>query len=342
MSRNTFAVFTSALLFASLLAAQSLPDLFKQAQVEFQQGKHEKSLATLDQLEKLSQAPGHEADREKLVPVIAFFRGANDASLGRHDEGVEQFQIYLKYFPTARLDSSKFPQKVIEVFDDARKTVEAANSTAARTLEGAYGIFHVPPGQTIAADENWARTPVRYFMTAAETSQWKTLKTDDERQKFVDDFWKKRDPDPSTPANEFRAEIERRILFSDAAFTVEDEPGRYQDRALVFTVMGPPNIATRTQLRDSDDPIDAMRSGTQGQNLGAGHQTAGSPSSLHSDFSYGMMDKWTYRKDHLAKVVSFPELEISFITKRGYGAGVMQKDAKALQALDATAAQYRK
>jgi hypothetical protein len=36
------------------------------------------------------------------------------------------------------------------------------------------------------------------ILTQSERDAWKKLATDDEREKFIEDFWNSRDPDPDT------------------------------------------------------------------------------------------------------------------------------------------------
>ncbi len=55
--------------------------------------------------------------------------------------------------------------------------------------------------------------PDRYerFITGKEQKEFKKLMTDEERQVFIDKFWDERDPDPTTPENERKDEIDERI-----------------------------------------------------------------------------------------------------------------------------------
>jgi hypothetical protein len=41
------------------------------------------------------------------------------------------------------------------------------------------------------------------ILTQSERDAWKKLGTDDEREKFIEEFWKSRDFDPDTEENEF-------------------------------------------------------------------------------------------------------------------------------------------
>jgi hypothetical protein len=51
----------------------------------------------------------------------------------------------------------------------------------------------------------------------------------------------------------------------------------------------------------------------------------------------GETEVWRYRKDRVPKSLPFQELEYRFVTKRGYGEGVLQKDPLELIALQKAA-----
>ena len=52
--------------------------------------------------------------------------------------------------------------------------------------------------------ERWLTEDVPYIITPAERDAFRKLKTNDEREKFIETFWRNRDPDPETEENEYR------------------------------------------------------------------------------------------------------------------------------------------
>src|SRR5688500_13404899 len=66
---------------------------------------------------------------------------------------------------------------------------------------------------------DWGKGPAQHFMTKAEISEWKSIKTDAEAQAFVDRFWARRDPTPATAANEFKEAFDQRVKFADDRYT---------------------------------------------------------------------------------------------------------------------------
>ncbi|HYE75162.1 MAG TPA: GWxTD domain-containing protein, partial [Blastocatellia bacterium] len=46
--------------------------------------------------------------------------------------------------------------------------------------------------------KKWLDDDVRWIITDEERNTFKALKTDDEREQFIEQFWLRRDPDPDT------------------------------------------------------------------------------------------------------------------------------------------------
>jgi GWxTD domain-containing protein len=64
------------------------------------------------------------------------------------------------------------------------------------------------------------------------------------RDDFIGEFWKRRDPDPGTPVNEFRLEYEDRVAKAGAMFHGEGRPGWQTDRGRILILFGPPHERT--------------------------------------------------------------------------------------------------
>ncbi len=80
---------------------------------------------------------------------------------------------------------------------------------------------------------------VRYIITRGETRRFLDL-PDAEKEAFREEFWKKRDPVPSTEENEFKMEYEDRIERADEIFVGEGKPGFRTDRGRIYVLFGPP------------------------------------------------------------------------------------------------------
>lgn len=81
---------------------------------------------------------------------------------------------------------------------------------------------------------------VRYLITRPERVAFLQVPAD-ERPAFIEEFWKKRDPNPETAENEFKIEYFRRIDMANHLFTDGQEPGWLQDRGRMYILLGPPS-----------------------------------------------------------------------------------------------------
>jgi GWxTD domain-containing protein len=86
----------------------------------------------------------------------------------------------------------------------------------------------------------WLNEDVAYIITDAERSAFLRLQTDDEREQFIEQFWKRRDPTPDTVENEFREEHYRRIAYANEHFG-SGIPGWKTDRGRIYITYGPPD-----------------------------------------------------------------------------------------------------
>jgi GWxTD domain-containing protein len=81
---------------------------------------------------------------------------------------------------------------------------------------------------------------VRYIITDEERRIFVNLPAS-ERPKFIDEFWKRRDPKPETEENEFKIEYFKRIDEANHLFSEGQEPGWLQDRGRIYILLGPPS-----------------------------------------------------------------------------------------------------
>lgn len=80
---------------------------------------------------------------------------------------------------------------------------------------------------------------VRYLITRQEKKIFLNLPPS-ERENFIQQFWKKRDPDPSTEENEFKESYFQRIEDANQLFKQGSTPGWLQDRGRIYVTLGPP------------------------------------------------------------------------------------------------------
>jgi GWxTD domain-containing protein len=325
---HTLAV--SLLLIACTLFAAdpTLPALFKRAKEAFASGDYKASLGYFELLDTESAKPGFENDRSKLIPVVTFYRGANLAVLGRKDEAREAFITYLGYVPSAAITSPAFPKATVDLFEQARK--EAATRSA--TVQVAYAKFVRPADWSLAGDERWIESPVKYLLTPAQKKEYATFTTNAERASFVEAFWKQLDPTPTSGVNELRNEFEQRLAFADANFATPKLAGHLTERGALFAILGAPTYVGVKEFAAGDETLDQLRSG--------GRASGGRE--LERQGSRGQRESWYYRSGRIPAGVPFREVRFDFITKEGYGTSVMQKDSEPMQTLGIAAETARR
>ena len=90
------------------------------------------------------------------------------------------------------------------------------------------------------AYKDWLDKDVAYIITVEERKAFKKLETDDEREHFIEEFWRRRDPDPDTDENEFREEYYERIAYANEHYA-SGIPGWKTDRGRIYIMYGKPD-----------------------------------------------------------------------------------------------------
>jgi len=88
--------------------------------------------------------------------------------------------------------------------------------------------------------KNWIKKDVAYIITSEEKKAFNALKTDEERENFIENFWRRRDLNPDTEENEFREEYYERIAYANEHFA-SGIPGWMTDRGRIYITWGKPD-----------------------------------------------------------------------------------------------------
>ncbi len=80
---------------------------------------------------------------------------------------------------------------------------------------------------------------VRYLITSPERKAFLSS-PDSGKDKLIEEFWKRRDPDPFTSENELRTEYYARISQADDLFKSDSPRGWLSDRGRIYVLYGPP------------------------------------------------------------------------------------------------------
>lgn len=88
---------------------------------------------------------------------------------------------------------------------------------------------------------HWIEEEVPYIISSGERKQFLSLTTDQQRDAFMDAFWKIRNPDPGSTINTYKEEHYRRLAYANQHFGDE----KYQDgwrtsMGRIYITLGPP------------------------------------------------------------------------------------------------------
>ena len=102
----------------------------------------------------------------------------------------------------------------------------------------------------------WLDEDVSYIITNEERTAFKALKTDEEREQFIEQFWLRRDPTPDTVDNEFKEDHYARIAYANERFA-SGIPGWKTDRGRIYIIWGKPDeIESHPSGGTIDRPIE--------------------------------------------------------------------------------------
>jgi len=194
-------------------------------------------------------------------------------------------------------------------------------------------------------------------MTDSEKAAWSAVTDPNARVTFVEEFWTARAALPGADGRTYRQEFERRVAFADENLAVDPEQrGSLTDRGMVFVLMGPPTWAGRKPMRTGEDANDNAgmstvgsqdagnsekqlkasggRSMTSGK-LATNSARFGSPSRNAVDSDNNRVEVWHYRRELLPSGVPYQQVDFQFVTKKGYGMQVLQRETESVNTLDA-------
>ena len=99
--------------------------------------------------------------------------------------------------------------------------------------------------------KKWIKEEVVYIITPKEKEVFYKLENDRERDLFIEEFWRHRDPTPGTPRNEFKDEHYRRIEYANKIFgRGTPTKGWRTDRGKYYIMLGRPSHVERHSSGD--------------------------------------------------------------------------------------------
>lgn len=120
-----------------------------------------------------------------------------------------------------------------------------------------YGWARADKNELPPRYKKWLDEEVVYIISPIEREVFLKLKTDRERDLFIQAFWKHRDPTPGTPENEFKTEHYRRINYANHFFgRGTPKPGWKTDRGRMYIILGEPNDIQRFEGKSQTYPAE--------------------------------------------------------------------------------------
>lgn len=105
--------------------------------------------------------------------------------------------------------------------------------------------------------EKWIKEETVYIITPKERAVFNKLETDKERDMFIEEFWRHRDPTPGTPRNELKEEHYRRIDYANERFGgTTPFDGWATDRGKFYIMLGEPAYIERYVNSNITHPIE--------------------------------------------------------------------------------------
>ena len=127
------------------------------------------------------------------------------------------------------------------------KNPQAPIKTNAKSANGARSKRGIENFMTY---QKWVEQDVAYIITNSERAAFLKLTTDEERMKFMEQFWLRRDPTPDTAKNESKEEHYRRIAYSNEYFGTS-VPGWKSDRGRIYIVWGRPDAIKKNNCNEN-------------------------------------------------------------------------------------------
>lgn len=132
---------------------------------------------------------------------------------------------------------------------------------------------------------------IKYIATDEEEGDLYFLVTDEELNNFLITFWKKRDPDPTTPENEYKDGFVKRFTYANVYLG-----GWQTDRARVFILYGAPDEIVNETMN----------------NL---------PANIYADYEIWVYDKMTAHSElvNIFSTTARGKVKFVFANKMGFG-----------------------
>ncbi len=135
-------------------------------------------------------------------------------------------------------------------------------ATLILTLVVAPGIMAQDDAVETESLLEWDKSPAGFLLTKDEAKEWKKISTEAQARAFIELFWAKRNPDPTSAFNPFKADFENKVRYADEQYTHEKSSGALTDRGRVLILMGAPHYSENRFPTETVERIEDRSVGT--------------------------------------------------------------------------------
>lgn len=252
--------------------------------------------------------------QEQALTALHFYSAVAHSGRTDLDAARSDLKEFFRLSPNSRtIDSTKYDVRFVRLFNELLPAV----AQTPLSFYAVYPLIELDEPIAEPQEATWGNSPALEILgSRAEKREWSNLVDTVNRQKFINDFWRRRDPRPATPQNEFRQTFERRVAYTDRIFGSPDVRGSMSDRGRVFVLLGEPSSVRRRPLTRWDRVSVYLE-----------------PVILN-----GTMEQWVYGRDQLPIEMAKAKVSYRFVTQKGIGEHVLQReDVFAMKALFAAA-----
>lgn len=169
--------------------------------------------------------------------------------------------------------------------------------------------------------QDWAEGPETFLLTDAERTAWVQVGNDEAAQDFIDLFWARRDPDPSTRGNEFRMQFDLRVAHADAEFAEEERRGALTDRGRTLILLGGPKEYRHVEIGEYLARL--YRTGQPPRPSSSDNDAHIQMQGVSFNLNKGRAGLWGYAQDQLPDGIEWPTksdlITFAFFDHEGIG-----------------------
>lgn len=134
-------------------------------------------------------------------------------------------------------------------------TLELKDNTTGKVLEVKNISNRWTDFPMVIKDIDVAIAQLQYIASTDEMDKLKSAKNNLEKEKYFIDFWKKKDPSPTTPRNELMIEYYNRIKIANERYSHYSEGWR-SDMGMVYIIYGNPANIDRHPFENQTKPYE--------------------------------------------------------------------------------------